>query len=202
MKEKEKEERKRGVDDGDLPPSVTDAVESEEVPGGGETPEEDSGGKDPEEREIGLLCFQLGTEHYAFHMEDIQEIAHSPSMTRVLSTPPFLKGISSLRGKIVPVLDLKERLNIGAGKHEVTAGKRKKIIIVRGPKGPFGVSVDRISGVTHVPASGLRPAPAHLSAEGARFIKGVVIDGGVLTTVLETSEAFGLTDITGEQERP
>ena len=149
---------------------------------------------------IGLLCFQLGPEIYAFHLVDVQEIAHPPAITPVPGTPSYVKGLSSLRGKMVPILDLKARLNItdienipdtDRNRNRVT--QRPKIIIVRGPKGPIGVMADRIIGVRRMPGSDLNPPPPHITEEEARFIEGITISEGMFMTILRTEEALGLT---------
>ncbi|VAX33439.1 hypothetical protein MNBD_NITROSPIRAE02-986 [hydrothermal vent metagenome] len=152
------------------------------------------------ERAIDLLCFQLGPEIYAFHMGDVQEIAHPHAITPVPGTPSYVKGLSSLRGKMVPILDLKARLNITdienipdteTKLNRVT--KRAKIIIVRGPMGPIGVMADMIIGVRQIPLSDLNPAPPHITEEDARFIEGIIISDGMFMTILRTEETLGLT---------
>ncbi|MEC4685361.1 MAG: chemotaxis protein CheW [Nitrospirota bacterium] len=163
------------------------------------SPEESIGVETPEVR-IDLLCFQLGPETYAFHMRDVQEIAHPPAITPVPGTPSYVKGLSSLRGKMVPIVDLKARLNItdtekipdtDRNRNRVT--QRAKIVIVRGPRGPIGVMADRIVGVRRMPESDLNPAPPHITEEEARFIEGIIISDGIFMTILRTEEALGLT---------
>ncbi len=152
------------------------------------------------ETTIGLLCFQLGPEIYAFHMGDVQEIAHPPAITPVPGTPSYVKGLSSLRGKMVPIMDLKARLNItdiekitdtDGNRNRVT--QRAKIIIVRGPRGPIGVMADRIIGVRRMPGSDLNPPPPHITEEEARFIEGIIISERMFMTILRTEEALGIT---------
>ncbi|HEC97370.1 MAG TPA: purine-binding chemotaxis protein CheW [Nitrospirae bacterium] len=152
------------------------------------------------EATIDLLCFQLGPEIYAFHMGDVQEIAHPPAITPVPGTPSYVKGLSSLRGKMVPIMDLKVKLTIieiekipDTGKKRSRVTQRAKIIIVRGPKGPIGIMADRIIGVRRVPGAALTPAPPHITGEEARLIEGIIISEKMLMTVLRTEEALGLT---------
>ncbi len=151
------------------------------------------------ETTIELLCFQLGPEIYAFLMRDLQEISQPPAITPVPGTPPYVKGISSLRGKMVPILDLKERLNIAdiekipaTDKKRNRVTQRAKILIVRGPKGPIGVMADTIIGVRRIPSSALKPPPPHITDEETGFIEGIIISDGIFMTVLRTEEALGL----------
>jgi purine-binding chemotaxis protein CheW len=152
------------------------------------------------EATIDLLCFQLGPEIYAFHMGDVQEIAHPPAITPVPGTPSYVKGLSSLRGKMVPIMDLKVKLTIieiekipDTDKKRSRVTQRAKIIIVRGPKGPIGIMADRIIGVRRVPGAALTPTPPHITGEEARLIEGIIISEKMLMTVLRTEEALGLT---------
>jgi len=149
---------------------------------------------------IELLCFRLGAETYAFRLEDVQEIAHPPAVTPVPGTPHYVKGLSSLRGKMVPIMDLKARLNVtdtapppDTDKKPHRTIQRAKIIIVRGPRGPIGAVVDSITGVRRLPEADLTPAPAHIAEEEARFIEGIIISEGMFVTVLRTEEALGFT---------
>ncbi|NOZ26148.1 MAG: purine-binding chemotaxis protein CheW [Nitrospirae bacterium] len=146
------------------------------------------------EPEIVLLCFRLGSETHAFRLRDVQEIAHPPAVTPVPGTPPYVRGLSSLRGKMLPIIDLKARLNITPDDERPPAAERAaqraKVIIVRGPKGPIGVHADGIIGVRRMPEADLSPAPAHIDEEEARFIEGVVISEGTFVTVLRAEEAL------------
>jgi len=133
-------------------------------------------------------------------MMDVQEIAHPPAITPVPGTPSYVKGIGSLRGKMVPILDLKARLNItdtedlpGTERKVNRVTRRAKIIIVSGPRGPIGVMADRIIGVRQISPSDINPAPPHISEEEARFIEGIIISDGTFMTILRTEETLGLT---------
>jgi chemotaxis signal transduction protein len=88
--------------------------------------------------------------------------------------PDFVLGITSLRGKIIPVIDLKKRLGLRKSsisndyanegldlKSETKANE--KILIVSGPNGLIGASIDRVIGVVRLPVSNMLEPPAHLT---------------------------------------
>ncbi len=154
----------------------------------------DDTGAGPPRPVMELLCFRLGPETYAFHLRDIQEIAHLPAVAPVPGTPHYVSGVCSLRGKMVPVVDLKARLNITAPHPERTGTARHaKLIIVKGPKGPIGARADAVVGVRRLPEAGLAPPPAHIEAEAARMISGVVISEETFVTIINVEEALAFT---------
>lgn len=124
------------------------------------------------DRVVELLTFKLsGGGEYAFKVLEVQEIIRPHHITRVPRTDPSVVGVASLRGKVVPVLDLEMRL-FGRGSKKVT-----KALILRGPKGAIGVSVERGMDVIRVAPEDIVEPPAHLSEEEMRFIEGVASHG-------------------------
>lgn len=59
-----------------------------------------------------LVVFTLGEEEYAINISFTQEIMRIPSLTKMPNTPPFLEGVFNLRGKLIPVFDIKKRFKI------------------------------------------------------------------------------------------
>jgi chemotaxis signal transduction protein len=71
------------------------------------------------------------------------------------------------------VIDLKLKLSLtGTASDDTVKGK---ILIVRGPKGPIGVAVDKVIGVVHIPRSEILPPPSHLSEGEVKFIDGIAV---------------------------
>ncbi|MDP2158536.1 MAG: chemotaxis protein CheW, partial [Nitrospirota bacterium] len=104
---------------------------------------------------VELLTFSIGTEEFAFKVTEVEEIIRLQKMTKVPTMLNYVIGITSLRGKIIPVLDLKARLNLKHtgeapeyGTEENPGGNREsKILIIEGPKGFIGAAIDRVMGV-------------------------------------------------------
>jgi purine-binding chemotaxis protein CheW len=136
---------------------------------------------------IELLTFSLGGEEYAFRVSDLQEIVRHQQISRVPRSAAFLLGISSLRGKIIPVIDLRELLLL---RGEPADARRRKVLILKGPKGPLGAVVDRVVGVKRTRASAVSEAPAHLREAELRFIEGVVLIDNKFVSILKTDEAL------------
>ena len=129
---------------------------------------------------VELLTFHLSTEEFAFRVFDIEEILRFQRIMMVPKVPDYILGITSLRGKIIPVIDLKKRLSIKGKGDTVVAdlqadNSRKKILTLKGPKGPVGAVIDKVKGVIRISPSEIVEPPAHLSEAELMFIEGVVL---------------------------
>jgi purine-binding chemotaxis protein CheW len=142
---------------------------------------------------IELLTFKLAEEDYAFRVPEVKEILKPYSVTRVPRVSPYVVGITSLRGKIIPVLDLRRKL-LSRGMGEI--GAKLKVLILNGPKGPIGVAVDRGIDVIRVPESSIMPPPAHLSERELDLIEGVVRRGDRFVSIIRTE---GVLNFEGEE---
>lgn len=139
---------------------------------------------------IELLAFVLAKEEYAFRIQEIQEIVRPQRITRIPKTEQPLLGITSLRGKIVPVIDLKRMLSLEEGPGE--ASGKQKIVILKGSRGPVGAVIDRVVGVIRPPALSIVETPPHLPEREMRFIEGVAIEGGRFISIIRIEEAVNV----------
>ena len=101
-----------------------------------------------------LVVFALGNEEYALPIQQVQEIIRYSEPRAVSSAEPWIRGVISLRGKIVPVFDLGLRLGLHA-----EPGQDQKIVIVETDSGTAGVIVDEVEEVLTVEAGQLDEIP-------------------------------------------
>lgn len=141
---------------------------------------------------VELLTFSLSNEEYAIRVEEMREIVRFHKMTALPEAEPSLTGIVSLRGKIVPVLDLSMRLSLSKKKAQTDGVKKRHLLVIRGSKGPIGIIVDRVILVLRVQASEVLAPPSHLSDSEVRFIEGVVVSGGRFISILNVREVTAL----------
>jgi purine-binding chemotaxis protein CheW len=138
------------------------------------------------EEMIELLTFSLSQEEYAFRVPQVEEILRFQKIATVPTMPDYVLGITSLRGKIIPVIDLKTRLNLrgeslspNSSGEGLETGKtqrmEKKILIIDGPKGLIGAMIDKVVGVVRLPLSEILQPPGHLDENELKFIEGIVI---------------------------
>jgi purine-binding chemotaxis protein CheW len=116
------------------------------------------------------VIFTLGPEEYAVKATQVQEIARLTVVTHVPGMPSFIRGVINLRGKIVPILDLKSRFRIAEGAANDTS---TRIVIALIGEQLIGLIVDAVSGVVRLPTSQIEPIPATLPKVDADYLIGV-----------------------------
>lgn len=124
-----------------------------------------------------LLCFRVAAELYATGIMEIREIIKPREVTEVPRMPPFVAGVLSLRGIIIPVFDMHKRLG-----HAVAEGTGKeRIIVVNRGEENCGVLVDEVIQVARLEADSIEPPPAVLEGIDRDFVGGIGrIDGRML----------------------
>lgn len=141
---------------------------------------------------IELLTFSLLREEFAFRVSEVEEILRYQVITVVPRMPPYVSGITSLRGKIIPVIDLKNRLLLKLKGESSDIDRRRKILILKGPKGSIGVTIDRITGIVRLSRSGIIPPPSHLTETELKFIEGVAIVDKRFIPIINMEEALAI----------
>jgi len=136
------------------------------------------------------LTFELDHEQYGFEIKKVQSVLDFEQITRVPRMPPFMRGVINLRGRIVPIIDL--RLKFGLS--ETVKTRESCIIIVNveidGEKTILGVLADSVREVISLEPKQIEPAPkigTHLKTE---FIKGVANHRNQLIIILEMEKIF------------
>jgi purine-binding chemotaxis protein CheW len=135
-----------------------------------------------------LVVFSLGDEEYGLPTMQVQEIVRYAEPRAVASDLPWLRGVITLRGKIIPVCDLAARLGLVTDE-----SKRANVVIVETDDGTAGVIVEAIEDVLTVGASQLDEVPA----AGTDFIEAIARIEDRLIVLLNPSGIFAGIDIAG-----
>jgi purine-binding chemotaxis protein CheW len=106
-------------------------------------------------RENEFLAFTLGREEYGIDILLVQEIRGYEPVTRIANAPAFIKGVVNLRGTVVPVVDMRIKLNLG----EPTYDQFTVVIILNIAGRVVGMVVDSVSDVTKLTPDQIQPAP-------------------------------------------
>ena len=127
-----------------------------------------------DEKQIGeeliqLVGFFLGEEEFGVDIQKIQEINRMVDITRVPNTSECVMGVINLRGKVVPVISLRERF--GLAEKECDTSTRIVVVEIEGKI--IGLLVDSVSEVLRIPASTIEPPPPIVAGINAEFIEGV-----------------------------
>ncbi len=116
-----------------------------------------------------LATFFLDREEYGVDVKLVQEIIRVAQVTPVPRAPEFIRGVINLRGRIIPVIDLKRKLGLG----EFNEARASRVVVVKVRDRLIGLLVDGASQVLKVPVSVIEAAPEEVVEIDANFIRGV-----------------------------
>jgi len=122
---------------------------------------------DSEDSWVQLFAFTLDRQEYAIDLMRIEEILKVPGIVRVPGAPPFAGGVISLRGAVIPVVDLRKWLNLEP------AGTGSKCLICRVGRQRVGVLVDGVQGAFRIRRSHLKPLPGMMVPGKIAWVIGV-----------------------------
>lgn len=128
-----------------------------------------------------FLTFSLGKESYGLGILQVREIIRLPEITQVPCMPAYMRGVINLRGKVVPVADLRAKFGLSND----AQGERTCVIVVelaaRG-KTLMGLMVDAVEEVSNIPAGDIEPTPDFGIRLNTNYILGMAkVKGGVKT---------------------
>lgn len=147
------------------------------------------------------LTFSLGSEFYGIEIKYVTEIVGIQPITEVPELPEYIKGIINLRGKIIPVMDVRLRFKKG----QMDYNDRTCIIVIDILDISIGMIVDAVSEVLSISEEEIVPPP-DVNKNGKKYIKGIGKSGSEVTLILdceklideEEAEALGKTSNTEE----
>jgi purine-binding chemotaxis protein CheW len=148
------------------------------------------------DREGKYLTFSLAEEEYGIGILKIKEIIGMMSITSVPRTPAYVKGVINLRGKVIPVIDLRLRFGLAG----IDYNERTCIIVVeiRGQAGTIlmGVVVDSVSEVLNIKAKDIEETPAFGASLDTQYILGMAKMEGGVKILLDIDRVVGSSDAT------
>jgi purine-binding chemotaxis protein CheW len=124
-----------------------------------------------------VVVFSLGDEQYGVEATRVLEVVAPAALTPVPRTPPYVRGVIGHRGRIMPVLDLRDLLDAGAG----VSGDCRLVVAVEAGGMTFGLAADAVAGIARVAAHELAPSPAARPSEAQAFVRGVA--GGLVAVL-------------------
>lgn len=130
---------------------------------------------EPERRSLAgkYLTFKLGREEYGIEILKVQEIIQKQAITRVPKAPDYVRGVINLRGKVIPVVEL--RAKFGLPPHEDT--EKTCIIVVQfqnsGQPVVMGVIIDEVKEVLDISETEIEQTPSFGDGAGSEFILGI-----------------------------
>jgi purine-binding chemotaxis protein CheW len=133
------------------------------------------------------LTITLGRESYGIPVLKVREIIRICPITRVANMPPQVRGVINLRGKVIPVVDLRTRFGLPAGAdHDRTCIVVTQVAATTGHGTRlYGVIVDGVEEVAHFSAADIQPTPDFGGAVDTRFITGMAKSGDNVKALID-----------------
>jgi purine-binding chemotaxis protein CheW len=133
-----------------------------------------------------LVVFMLAKEHYGVRIAVVESIIKLQPITAVPCSPAFVEGVTNLRGRVLPVIDLRKRFNLPA--EEST--KDTRIVVVEMSGTLVGMIVDAVSEVLRVPAESVEPPSPIMTTVDSAFITGIAKVGERLIILLDLEKVL------------
>jgi len=147
------------------------------------------------EKEGKYLTFTLGQEEYGIGILKIKEIIGMMPITRVPHTPEYVKGVINLRGKVIPVVDLRQKF----GMTEIDYSERTCIIVVeiegRSGEVMVGLVVDSVSEVLNIRGDEIEETPAFGASEDTDYILGMAKMDGMVKILLDIDQVLRAEEV-------
>lgn len=142
-----------------------------------------------------VLVFMLGGEEYAVDILKVQEIRGYSNVTRIANVPDFIKGVTNLRGEIVPIVDLRMKFELGQADYN----DHTVVIVLNIDQRVVGVVVDSVSDVIGLSVDQIKPAPEFGAQMDTQYLQGLAsIEDRMLILIdvdaMMTSREMALVD--------
>jgi purine-binding chemotaxis protein CheW len=132
-------------------------------------------------KDLHVVGFRVGTETFGVPISMVHEIVRVPAITAVPESPDCVEGVINLRGRIIPVVDLRKRF----GERVVTSGRKNRILVAEIDTKMIGLIVDTASEVLKIPPSEVEPPPNVFEEGEVNYVTGVGKLGGRLIIMVD-----------------
>jgi purine-binding chemotaxis protein CheW len=120
-------------------------------------------------KDIQVVGFRVGRENFGVPIELVHEIVRIMEITSVPDSPDFIEGVINLRGKIIPVIDLRKRF----GEKTIISSKKNRILVAEVIGRIVGLVVDAASEVVKIPPADIEPPPNVFGENDVNYVTGV-----------------------------
>ena len=131
-----------------------------------------------------FLTFKIAEEEFAIPIGHVIEIVGIQKITEVPDMPDFVKGVINLRGKVIPVMDVRLRFHLPS----VAYDDRTCVVVVSVGNVTIGLVVDTVSEVVSIPESNISPPPRFSSATSGRYVSGMGKIGDAVKIIIDAEK--------------
>ena len=140
--------------------------------------------------ELQVVVCELADEHYGLDIARVFEIIRHQSITPVPRAPVFVKGVINLRGRIIPVVDLRCRFAMP----ETEPTKETRIVVAESGSTRVGLIVDSVSEVLMLQLAAVEPTPEVAAGADSEYLRGIAKLGDRLVLLLELDGLFDVEE--------
>ncbi len=144
--------------------------------------------------ELQVVVFGLSGQAYGVEIGAVREIIRMQNVTMVPGTPDYVEGVINLRGKVIPVLDLRKRFSLLVGRQT----RESRIVVVDVGKQDIGLIVDAVTEVLRIATSAIQPPKSVLSTGNADYLMGIAKLEGRLIILLDLKRVLSAQDLGGK----
>lgn len=143
-----------------------------------------------------MVSFRLNNEYYCIEIDDVREVIRFTEAIPIPNCPKFVEGVINLRGKIIPIVDLKKRFNLSLSElnqnepEDDEENFHRGILIIQLTNIMLGIIIDQVSRVVTVEGNTIQPPPHMISGIGIEYIGGVINQTDGLLTILNIQKLF------------
>jgi len=138
-----------------------------------------------------FLTFFLSSEEYGIEILKVQEIIGVMPITPIPRTPSFIKGVINLRGRIIPIIDLRLKLSMAEVKHT----DETCFIVVKAHDMHMGIVVDKVSEVLNIESENVEDAPSMGQEIDTEYILGIGKAAGKVKLLLDIDKVLSDKDL-------
>ena len=142
---------------------------------------------------IQLVTFRIGEEEFGVDILAVQEIIRLMQITMVPRAPAFIEGVINLRGKVIPVINMRTRFGMPALEHD----SNTRIVVMELEQKIVGFLVDGVSEVLRIPAGTVEDPPPVVAGIGSEYIRGIGKLDDRLLILLELDNLLCDIDLSG-----
>jgi len=143
-----------------------------------------------------LVVFKVANEHYGVDIGAVEGIVNMLPITAIPEAPPFVDGVTNLRGEVLPVVDLRRRFDLPAV--EISRESRIVVTEVEGSS-KVGMIVDEVSEVLAVAEEAIEPPSAVVSAKDTGIVTGIAKADNQLVILLDLRNLLTVDELAGVQ---
>ncbi|ABP66430.1 putative CheW protein [Caldicellulosiruptor saccharolyticus DSM 8903] len=138
-----------------------------------------------------LVIFKLGEEEYGVDIMQVKEIIRTTNITKIPQVPSFVEGIISLRGEILPIIDMRKKFSLP----EKEKTRQTRILVINLDNMTIGGIVDEVTEVLRIPNDAITPPPPVIKGVNTEYLQGVGQINGRIIILLDMSKILTSNEI-------